>query len=224
MGFKSMLNDAEITVLGDPRFDMKWKKELKHLLEGHFGAGVKKNMLNVIYIGSNLQGFGMGGRGLEEVSDIAQVFSQLGNVNLLIKPHPRSRSNRDIKGIMDEHNFKNYTILSDEPLLAYACSADLVISSLSSAVNDILPEYPEKLVIYDKFSSDLGLENIYKKDFSYFHAKEELYDFLKKRTYNGDRNKVIKFCEKWVGGGDSLDGIVDRYCNNITRLLRKGKV
>ncbi len=225
--------EAEVLTLGDPRFDRNWKKEMKALFSPEINRKLERmdlgDKLRLLYLCPNLEHIGEEEAKYTNLDGVVRLAKDLGAV-LLIKPHPRYRGERKIRKIMKKRDFRDYYILDDDPLLCYADHVDFVISLTTSALQDILPEGKDKIVIFDDFSSSADLVNIFSDNFTTVETYEELLDCFtgKKReavsraARIGASEDIRAFCKKWVAGEKELDSvipdIVDDVCNELNKV------
>lgn len=225
--------DTPILVFGDPRYDTNWKKSIKRV----FSEDVRKNIgqmgvsskTRILYICPNLETGRADAEKYRNISDVVRAAKELGNAALLIKPHPRYRYEDKIRRVMREVGFNDFYVLEDDPLVCYLEHVDFIISMITSAFFDFLPEGHRKIVIYDigDFWQSAGIVvNIFKDGFNCCNKYEDLLAFLKAR---GERSciheDISQFCRKWMAGGNEPDTIIENMANDILnefKKLRKG--
>jgi hypothetical protein len=219
--------EQDVLVLGDPRFDQGWKKQIKDLYSDvvfHNLKSIKKgNFIKVLYLATNLEQIYEEEAKYKNLEDVVKLTKAMKGF-LLIKPHPRYRNEHIIRKLMKRNSFQEFCILDDDPLICYEDHVDLVISMGTSMLQDILPEGHYKVVIYDNLCDSLGMKNIFKDSFSYFDNYCSLFEYIKNRKL-GDapdprKTEEVKcFCRKWVGGDSSLNGIIARITDDIKEEL-----
>lgn len=231
-----MLHDNKIQAIafGDPRFDTNWKVKIKKLFYSQVKLMFEKEKLitkkSILYLCPNLESLGEEKRKYNNLKDVIRISRELGNVALLVKPHPRYRHEGKIRKLAAELRFKDLLILeNDPPLICYSDFVDYIISVTSSAVNDFLPEDFQKVIIYDNVSSQRGLINIYKDGFNYFDEYKGLAGFLKKTISGYEENEgkndfVQKFCKKWISAGREMDEIVNDITDDICKEIEKARL
>ncbi|NQT95561.1 MAG: CDP-glycerol glycerophosphotransferase family protein [Candidatus Omnitrophica bacterium] len=221
-----------VLALGDPRFDITWKKELKDLFSDEIKTKIESmqigSKIKILYICPNLEHINMEDVKYKNLDDIARLSRELGNAALLVKPHPRYRNEAKIRRVMKKNKFRDFFILEDEPLLCYIDYIDFMISVTSSAIQDVLPKGRSKVIIYDNFSEAKGMTNIFKDDFYYFNRYEKLFDFLKNKiapkglalsSKDDDRN-ILDFCKRWVSAGKELDTAISDITQDMLQELQ----
>lgn len=224
-------DDAKVLPLGDPRFDKSWKDKIKNLFSDKIKNKIE-NMhieakLKILYLAPNLEQIGEETAKYRNLYDVVRLSKEIGNVALLVKPHPRYRNVGKIKKVMAKNNFHNFFILEDDPLICYLDYVDFIISLTTSALHDVLPEGHRKVIIYDNFSEAAGIVNIFKEDFNYFNTYQRLFDFLKERTaykrdIPADRDKdkkILDFCRKWTAADKGLDAVIRNITDDILTEL-----
>jgi len=219
--------DVTILDFGDPRFDRKWKDVINDIFTSNIlakmGSVKNKNSVNIIYVCPNLEMLKKEDAKYLNLDKVIKAIKNIGNTNLLIKPHPRYRSEKMIKSIMKANKFDDYIILDNDPLICYLDSVDFVVSMLTSAIYDLLPEGSKKIIIYDDFSEFHEIKNLFKDDFIFFNKIEDLEGYVKYYKENGtisnmkelDFNKIEQFCNKWIAGGDSPLRTVEKITEDV---------
>ena len=225
---------SEVIVLGDPRFDSKWKKFLSSgMVEDGIKTSHQKNYYDakfrVLYLCPNLEQIGFESFKYDNLKDVAKTLKNINNSFLLIKPHPRYRHEKLIKKTMREAGLKDFEIITDDPIIQYDDQVDLVVSSATSAFFDFMPENHEKVLVYDNFMKKEGLENLFLGHVKSCSDYHELAKYLAERLSNKKSNNyfdkkqhdidVVNFCSDMVAGGDSLEEIVNNYCNYFSQEL-----
>lgn len=223
--------NVEILSLGDPRFDTSWKNEIKRLFSSKVEMKIKrlniKTELKLLYLSPNLEHIGEESAKYKNLDDIVRLCERLGNITLLIKPHPRYRNEGKIRHVMTKNNFRNFFILDDSPLACYLNQVDFIVSLTTSALHDVLPEGYKKVIIYDNFSEAAGIVNIFREDFNYFNTYQKLFDFLKermicRRDMPADENKdekILDFCRKWTAADKELDTVIREITDDICQEM-----
>ncbi|MFH1411703.1 MAG: hypothetical protein ABIG55_03565 [Candidatus Omnitrophota bacterium] len=224
-------SDVDIVPIGDPRFDSSWKPEVRSVFADEARKIVPvDDKINILYISPGLEHFHLTDEKYKALSDMASIAASLGYVRLILKPHPRHRYEDRIIKIMKRNGLKDFIILKNDPMIAYADIVDYVVSPVSSAVFDILPEMPEKAVIYDGFSKKERLLNIFDGHVNFFEEAGALKTFIKnsralRQTGKDGNTRVCSkdigdFCNKWVANGEGLDTIIDRYARLIESKIK----
>jgi hypothetical protein len=235
--FKHKGGNPDVLTFGDPRFDTKWKSAVN----GVFAQKIKAKLdgleirgkFKVVYLMPNFECCNILSQKTKNMGSIIDALKELDDAFLLIKPHPRYRAEGEIRAIAAKHDFRDFCILDDDPLLCYMEHVDLVISSFTSALNDTLPEWHDKVLIYDDFSKDAGIDNFFRDIFPFAESPEELLKFLKIKektgigTNNGacsSNKKIDDFFRKWVAGGNEPDSIITNTVDHICGELNRTKV
>ena len=225
-----------IFVYGDSRFDLLWRTKLKNVFSKYFKETASfrepNNIFRIIYLMPNLECVGMGNLKYRNLEDVMNAVKNLKNSVLLIKPHPRYRDENKIREIAFKNGLNNYRVLEDVPLVCYSDYADMVISSFTSALFDMLPDKGHKVVIYDQFFNMDNVINIHENNFRFIKTSQELKVFLaniesdeaglRKSLFSG-QDGSYEFFRKWVSGGKDPTMIISSIAEEIIRGLR-GKV
>ncbi|MGB2630981.1 MAG: hypothetical protein WBD17_07135, partial [Candidatus Omnitrophota bacterium] len=218
--------------LGDPRFDSRWKDTLKEISrESNALSDPRFSCKSIIllYLCPNLEQIRFDSQKYQDLVDMAQMTKGLSNGFLLIKPHPRYRNENFIKKAMKRAGLKDYAILADDPIIAYADKVDFVISSATSALFDFLPEYRDKVLIYDNFMKKRGLRNLYEGYVRFFEDYTDMSFLL--QVYSAEKKSDVKLpteekipcigilCNRMIAGGGTPGKIVDSYCDILIKEL-----
>jgi hypothetical protein len=228
--------NTDIVISGDPRFDLRWKNEIKDILGDGIEDKIKgmdiRRKFKVLFLVSSFECFGTASSKEKNLESVIKAIKVQKDSFLLIKPHPRYRAEDEIRVIAAKYDFHDFCILDDDPLLCYMRHVDLVISSFTSALIDTLPEWYDKVLIYDDFSKEMGLDNSFKDIFPFVETPEALCQFLEKkvndgsRTNRGEHDKNINiddFLRKWVAGGNDQDGIISGIADHIEEGIAQEK-
>ena len=223
---------TKVLTLGDPRFDLIWKNQIKDLFSGNIQEKIAKmrldGKLKILYVCPNLEAFDREALKYRNLKDIVRLVKEIGNATLLIKPHPRYKNKKKIQKAMRQVGLADYFILDNAPLVCYLDHVDFIVTGGSSALQDVLPEGYNKVVIYDDFGHTEGLRNIYSDDFAYFEKYQDLHEYFMQKAADNysavDEDKYTKaklFCEKWNAGGKSLDTVISDITADITEELKR---
>jgi hypothetical protein len=214
--------DTDILEIGDPRFDSGWKEYLRGRFTRPKEEISPEGRKVILYLLPAFETLRIAEEKDRALGEMASIVSQLGDVRLLIRPHPRWRQPERISRIMRENGVHDFVITGNDPLITYAEAADRVISPATSALFDFIPEMPGKVIIFDDVSTGIGMRNIFREKVPFFENTRDMGSFLKRDISGPGRDDpgydpldMEAFCNRSAAAGKGLDTIIDRYIRLI---------
>lgn len=211
--------------IGDPRYDSSWKSELSAVFQVEAKGPSQGGKRRVLYLLPSMEQFGMEEEVYKALAKVASMAALSGDIKLLIRPHPRHRHKDRISKVMRKNGLEDFEVIGNDPLIFYAKDVEYVISPVTSALFDFMPEMYEKVIIYYEFLKEEEFINIFRDKVSFFDDIDSLSDYVKKKKNPPvvSKEHIARSCDEWAANGEGLDTIIDRYTDLIHNEIQNGE-